>query len=35
MAPRVFLVGSDGKIKARFEGTVSVRELDEAVGRLN
>jgi hypothetical protein len=32
--PWVFLVGSDGKIKARFEGTVSVRELDEAVGRL-
>jgi hypothetical protein len=33
--PWVFLVGSDGKIKARFEGTVSVRELDEAVGRLS
>ena len=32
--PWVFLVGADGKIAARFEGTVSVRELDEAVGRL-
>jgi hypothetical protein len=29
--PWVFLVGADGLIKARFEGTVSVRELDEAV----
>lgn len=29
--PWVFLVGPDGTIRARFEGTVSVRELDEAV----
>jgi hypothetical protein len=29
--PWVFLVGPDGKIRARFEGTVSVRELDDAV----
>ena len=29
--PWVFLVGSDGRIKARFEGTVSVRELEAAV----
>lgn len=32
--PWVFVVGADGKIADRFEGTVSVRELDEAVGRL-
>jgi hypothetical protein len=32
--PWVFLVGADGKIKARFEGTVSVDELNEAVDRL-
>ncbi len=32
--PWVFLVGADGKIKARFEGTVSVRELDAAVAQL-
>jgi hypothetical protein len=32
--PWIFLVGADGKIRERFEGTVSVRELDEAVGRL-
>ncbi len=32
--PWVFLVGADGKIKARFEGTVSVRELDTAVAAL-
>ena len=31
--PWVFLVGSDGKIRDRFEGTVSVRELDAAVRR--
>ena len=29
--PWVFLVGEDGRIKDRFEGTVSVRELDAAV----
>ena len=29
--PWVFVVGADGTIAARFEGTVSVRELDEAV----
>jgi hypothetical protein len=29
--PWTFLVGSDGRIKERFEGTFSVRELDEAV----
>ena len=32
--PWVFVVGADGKITDRFEGTVSVRELDEAVGAL-
>ena len=32
--PWVFLVGSDGKVKARFEGTVSLDELDAAVERL-
>ena len=32
--PWVFVVGADGKIADRFEGTVSVRELDEAVGAL-
>jgi hypothetical protein len=31
--PFVFLVGRDGRIKERFEGTVSVRELDDAVSR--
>ncbi len=31
--PFTFLVGSDGLIKERFEGTLSVRELDEAVRR--
>jgi hypothetical protein len=31
--PWVFLVGADGTIAARFEGTVSVRELDDAVRR--
>jgi hypothetical protein len=29
--PWTFLVGDDGRIKARFEGTVSVRELEAAV----
>jgi hypothetical protein len=29
--PWTFVVGADGRIGARFEGTVSVRELDEAV----
>jgi hypothetical protein len=29
--PWTFLVGADGRIKARYEGTVSVRELEEAV----
>ena len=33
--PWVFLVGADGKIKSRFEGTVSVNELDAAVKRLS
>lgn len=32
--PWVFLVGSDGTIKTRFEGTVSVDELDAAVTKL-
>lgn len=32
--PWVFLVGADGTIKARFEGTVSVDELDAAVAKL-
>ena len=31
--PWVFLVGPDGKMRERFEGTVSVRELDAAVER--
>lgn len=31
--PWVFVVGPDGMVRARFEGTVSVRELDEAVRR--
>ena len=31
--PFTFLVGSDGLVKARFEGTVSVRELTDAVER--
>ena len=29
--PWVFVVGPDGKIRDRFEGTVSVRELDASV----
>ena len=32
--PWVFLVGADGTIKTRFEGTVSVDELDAAVQKL-
>lgn len=32
--PWIFLVGADGKIEERFEGTVSVRELEDAVTRL-
>jgi hypothetical protein len=32
--PWVFLVGADGTIKSRFEGTLSVDELDEAVATL-
>jgi hypothetical protein len=32
--PWVFLVGADGKVKARFEGTASLDELDAAVDRL-
>jgi hypothetical protein len=32
--PWVFLVGADGRIKERFEGTVSVDELDSAVAQL-
>lgn len=32
--PWVFVVGRDGRIKARFEGSVSVAELEEAVGRV-
>ena len=32
--PWVFLVGADGTIKSRFEGTLSVDELDEAVAKL-
>ena len=29
--PWTFLVGADGKIAARFEGTVSVLELEQSV----
>lgn len=32
--PWVFVVGADGTIRSRFEGTVSVRELDAAVSAL-
>ena len=32
--PWVFLVGRDGRIKARFEGSVSAAELSAAVQRL-
>jgi hypothetical protein len=31
--PWVFLVGADGKVRDRFEGTISVRELEAAVKR--
>ena len=31
--PWTFLVGRDGRIKAKFEGSVSARELDEAIRR--
>jgi hypothetical protein len=31
--PWVFVVGADGKVRDRFEGTVSVRELDASVGK--
>ena len=33
--PWVFLVGSDGRIQAKFEGPISVRELAAAVRRLS
>ena len=32
--PWIFVVGADGMIRSRFEGTVSVRELEEAVSSL-
>jgi glutathione peroxidase-family protein len=32
--PWTFLVGRDGKIVERFEGAVSVRELEEAVSAV-
>ena len=32
--PWVFVVGADGRIRDRFEGTVSVRELDDSVREL-
>lgn len=32
--PWIFVVGADGTIRSRFEGTVSVRELDAAVSAL-
>jgi hypothetical protein len=32
--PWTFLVGRDGRIKAKYQGSVSTRELGEAVGRL-
>ena len=32
--PRTFLVGRDGRVKAKFEGSVSVRELESAIRRL-
>jgi len=32
--PWVFVVAADGTIRDRFEGTVSVRELDSAVGKI-
>lgn len=33
--PWIFVVGADGTIRSRFEGTVSVRELDAAVSALD
>lgn len=32
--PWIFVVGADGTVRSRFEGTVSVRELDAAVSAL-
>jgi len=32
--PWTFLVGRDGRVKAKFEGSVSVRELEAAVRRF-
>jgi hypothetical protein len=32
--PWTFLVGRDGRIKAKFEGAVSARELESAVDRF-
>lgn len=32
--PWVFVVGRDGRVKARFEGSVSVPELEHALGRV-
>ena len=32
--PWTFLVGADGRIAERFEGAVSVRELEEAIEAL-
>ena len=32
--PWTFLVGRDGRVKAKFEGSVSVRELERAIRRL-
>ena len=32
--PWVFVIGADGKVRERFEGTVSVRELEAAVDRI-
>ena len=33
--PWIFLVGADGRVRERFEGTVSVQELEAAVRRLH
>jgi hypothetical protein len=32
--PWTFVVGRDGRVKAKFEGSVSVQELESAVRRL-
>jgi len=32
--PWTFLVGRDGRIKAKFEGSISAQELESAVRRL-